>query len=79
MRNLWRGLGKLEALRFDSKGLVPHSEAWFAYYMDILDRNMRGEEVDCIAMTIAVFDRIVEDAERAEREERDRLAAACEV
>lgn len=68
MKHLTRRLKILEGLRFDSKGLVPHSEAWFAHYTDILERNMRGEQVDCTGMTIAVFDRLVEAAEREEAE-----------
>lgn len=79
MKNLARRHRKLEGLRFDPSGLVPHSEAWFDYYIDIFDRNMRGEHVDCTGMTIAVFDRIVEAADRADQEERNRLAAACEI
>ena len=79
MKNLAKRLRKLEASRFDSSGLVPDSEAWFEHYTDIFDRSMRGEQVDCTGMTIAVFDRIVEAADRADQEERDRLAAACEI
>jgi len=32
VRNLVRRLRKLEVANYDSTGLVPHSEAWFAYF-----------------------------------------------
>jgi len=65
MRNLARRLRKLEGRRTDATGLVPHSEAWFAYYEDQCDRFGAGEDVPCIPL--AVIDRIVEEADRAER------------
>ena len=71
-----RRLRRLEAKRFDASGLVPHSEAWFAYWTDIVDRSLRGEPVDCTGITIAVFDRFVEAADRAEEAER-RLQGTC--
>lgn len=67
MRNLVRRLQKLEAGRFDATGLVPHSEAWFAYWEDKLDRSLGGEAVDMRGFTLAVIDRIVEQADRAEQ------------
>jgi len=71
-----RRLRRLEANQFDASGLVPHSEAWFAYWTDIVDRSLRGEPVDCTGITIAVFDRFVEAADRAEEAEK-RLQVTC--
>ena len=62
--NLERRIRKLESRQFDSTGLVPHSEAWFAFWEDKLERNQAGEEVECAGFTIAVIDRIVEAADR---------------
>lgn len=42
MTNLSRRLRKLEAERFDGTGLVPHSDAWYAYYIEQLDRVTAG-------------------------------------
>jgi hypothetical protein len=67
MRNLSRRLSRLESERFDVTGLVPHSEAWFAFWEDKLARNMDGEDVDFTGFSIEVIDRIVEAADRAER------------
>ena len=43
MTNLERRLEKLEALRADSSGLVPHSQAWFAHLYKQLDLYIAGE------------------------------------
>ena len=48
-------------------GLVPHSEAWFAFWEDKFDRLMDGEAVDMRGFTLAVTDRIIERADRAEQ------------
>ena len=67
MSSLARRLKKLEAARFDATGLVPHTEAWFAYYTDLLVRNMGGEEIEyCGKFPIEVIDRLVELADREE-------------
>jgi hypothetical protein len=47
--------------------LVPHFEAWFAYWTDLLDRNLQGEDIDyCGRFPIEVIDRLVELADREE-------------
>ena len=66
MRNLVRRLQKLEASHYDSTGLVPHSEAWFAYYEDRFGRLVDGEDVGY--NPLAVIDRIIEEGDRAEQE-----------
>ena len=43
MTNLHRRLRKLEVLRTDSSGLVPHSQAWFAHWYKQFDRYIAGE------------------------------------
>jgi len=65
VRNLVRRLQKLERRLTDTTGLVPHSEAWFTYYEDQCDRFAAGEDVPHIPL--AVIDRIVEEADRAEQ------------
>lgn len=65
MRNLVRRVQKLEGRLTDVTGLVPHSEAWFAYYEDQCDRFGDGEDVPYIPLV--VIDRIVEEADRAEQ------------
>ena len=67
MRNLIRRLQKLEAGLTDASGLVPHSEAWFAFWEDKFDRSMNGEPVDMRGFSLAVTDRIIERADRAEQ------------
>jgi hypothetical protein len=44
----------------DVTGLVPHSDAWFAYYEDQYGRFVDGEDVPYIPL--AVIDQIVEEA-----------------
>jgi hypothetical protein len=70
VKNLARRLRNLEAARFDSSGLVPQSEAWFAYYTDLLGRNMDGEDIQCDHFPIEVIDRLVALADRADQEQR---------
>jgi len=65
VRNLVRRLQRLETRLTDATGLLPHSEAWFAYYEDQCDRFGDGEDVPCIPL--AVIDRIVEEADRADQ------------
>lgn len=65
MRNLVRRLRKLEGQLTDATGLVPHSEAWFAYYEDQFAKWEVGEEFPCIPL--AVIDRIIEEADREEQ------------
>jgi hypothetical protein len=65
VRNLVRRLRKLEGQLTDATGLVPHSEAWFAYYEDQFAKWEVGEEFPCIPL--AVIDRIIEEADREEQ------------
>ena len=67
MVSLSKRVSRLEAQRFDVTGLVPHSDAWFAFWEDKLARNMDGEDVDFTGFSIEVIDRIVEAADRAEQ------------
>ena len=67
MRSLVRRLHKLEGRLTDATGLVPHSDGWFAFWEDKLDRSMNGEDVDMSGFTLAVIDRIVEEGDRAEQ------------
>jgi hypothetical protein len=63
--NLNKRLRNLETRQFDSTGLVPHSEVWFAFWEDKLERSINGEDVDCAGFTLAVIDRMVAAADRA--------------
>ena len=65
MRDLLRRVQRLEVRLTDATGLVPHSEAWFAYYEDQFARWEVGEEFPLIPL--AVIDRIIEDADREEQ------------
>lgn len=65
--NIERRIRKLESVLVDATGLIPHSEAWFAYYEDQCDRFAAGEDVPYIPL--AVVDRIVEEGDRAAREQ----------
>jgi hypothetical protein len=65
VRNLIRRRQRLEVGLTDDTGLVPHSEAWFGYYEDQFDRFVDGEDVPYVPL--AVIDRIVERADRAEQ------------
>jgi len=67
VKNLIRRLRKLEGRLTDATGLLPHSDAWFAFWEDKLDRSMNGEDVDMTGFTLAVIDRIVEAGGREQR------------
>jgi hypothetical protein len=67
MRNLAPTNQETGRLRFDSTGLVPHSEVWFAYWTDLLDRNLNGEPIECARFPIEVIDRLIEMADREEQ------------
>ena len=54
----------------DATGLVPHSEAWFAFYEDKLFRLMDGEDIGNIRIPLDVTDRIIAEGDRTDREER---------
>ena len=63
--NLRSRLKKLESRRFDATGLVPRSEAWFAFWEEQFDRSVAGEDLEFALFPIEVIDRIVEETERA--------------
>jgi len=67
VKNLIRRLRKLEGRLTDATGLLPHPDAWFAFWEDKLDRSMNGEDVDMTGFTLAVIDRIVEAGGREQR------------
>lgn len=49
----------------DVTGLAPHSEPWFAYWEDIIDRLIAGEEPTFRGrIPLEVVDRLVERADR---------------
>ena len=65
LMNLKSRVRKLEkSQHVDASGLVRHSEAWFAFWEDRLERSISGEQVECAGFSLAVIDRIVEAAER---------------
>jgi hypothetical protein len=62
--NLNKRLRNLETRQFDSTGLVPHSEVWFAFWEGKFERSINGEDVDCAGFSMAVIDRMVEATDR---------------
>jgi hypothetical protein len=67
--NLARRVRALERGRGDATGLVPHSEAWFAFYEDKYFRLINGEDIGNIRIPLAVTDRLIEEADRADQAE----------
>jgi len=61
--------------RVDASGLVPDSEAWFAYYEREYDRfesrAEAGDDVGDVQIPLAAIDRIVAAADRAASERRE--------
>ena len=67
MPNLRQRIRKLESRLTDHTGLMPHSEQWFAYWEEILDRWIAGENPSYSGrFPLAVTDRIIERADRAD-------------
>ena len=62
-QRLLKRLGKLESRSVDATGLKPHSEAWFAFWEEKLDRLWAGEDIGNVRIPIAVTDRIIEAAD----------------
>jgi hypothetical protein len=60
---LERRLRKLEALRYDYTGLVPHSDEWYAYHLNQLDRVMEGDPI-ATHPPLSFIDAMLERAER---------------
>ena len=56
---------RLETRLADGTGLVPQSEGWFAYWENILDRLLAGEEpVFHGPIPLDVTDRLIANADR---------------
>ena len=70
MNNLARRLKKLESVGRDATGLVPHSDAWYAFYEEKLFRLMDGEDIGNIRIPLDVTDRIIAGGDRTDHEER---------
>jgi hypothetical protein len=67
MTNLRQRLRKLETGLILVNGLVPDSEAWFAYWEGILERLIAGENPSFPGrFPLAVVDRLIEQADRAD-------------
>jgi hypothetical protein len=64
MNNLARRLKKLESVGRHATGLVPHSDAWFAFYEDKLFRLMDGEDIGNIRVPLDVTDRLIAESDR---------------
>jgi hypothetical protein len=58
MHSLLRRVRRLEASRVDASGLVPHSDAWYAFYENVLDGMFEGKKPG-MRMPIEVADRIM--------------------
>ena len=67
MPNLLQRIRRLESRLTDTTGLAPYSEPWFAYWEDIFDRLMAGENPTYPGnFPLAVADRMIEQADRAD-------------
>ena len=65
MPNLLQRIHRLESRLTDTTGLAPYSEAWYAYWEDIFDRLMAGENPMYPGnFPLAVADRMIERADR---------------
>ena len=64
--SLSKRVKKLEALRTDATGLRRHSEPWFAFWEDKLERLWAGEDIGNLRIPIEVTDRIIEAADLEE-------------
>ena len=69
---LARRIGKLESRNVDATGLKPHSEAWFAFWEEKLDRLWAGEDIGNIRIPIEVTDRMIAAADA--EDDNDKLA-----
>lgn len=67
MRNLLRRIQKLESRLTGTTGLAPYSEPWYAYWENILECWMAGENpVYAGTLPLAVVDRMIERADSAD-------------
>ena len=67
MKAIDRRLRQLETRLTDLTGLAPHSEPWFAYWEEIIDRYLAGEQPEHRGrIPLEVVDRMIERAEKEE-------------
>ena len=67
MRTIARRLQVLETRLTDSTGLAPHSEPWFAYWEEIIDRYIAGGQPEHRGrIPLEVVDRMIELADRSD-------------
>lgn len=64
--SMTRRILKLEARNFDATGLKPHSEAWFAFWEEKLERLMAGEDIGNVRIPLDVTDRMIAEADAYE-------------
>jgi hypothetical protein len=65
MPNILRRLQKLEARVTDhGSGYLPHSEAWFDYWAERLERFMAGDDTAVNGMPLAFVDAMLARADR---------------
>lgn len=65
-----RRIGRLEARHVDFTGLKPHSEAWFAFWEEKLDRLWAGEDIGNVRIPIEVTDRIIAAADAEDEKDK---------
>jgi len=69
MSILHRRLKKLEALAADDAGLVPGSTQWLAYWTELTDKVLQGnDEVRGCQIALEDVDAIIEASQRARSE-----------
>jgi hypothetical protein len=67
MAGFERRLRKLEARLTDRSGLMPHTKAWWAYWMPKVDRLITGEEAgEPSGIPLEVCDAIIASVLRSE-------------
>lgn len=67
MANLLRRIEKLETRLMAAGGPVRDSEEWFAYWEDIIERYVDGQQPAFQGrIPLAVVDRLIERADRAD-------------
>ena len=70
MAKILQRLRRLEKRLTDASGLVPESEVWFAYWENIFERWMAGEQPTFVGrFPLAVTDRIIARADMADAKE----------
>jgi hypothetical protein len=61
-----RRLRQLEAQLTDLSGLVPHTQQWFDYWTERLDRRFAGEELD-EKIPLEFFDAVIAGTETVQQ------------